>query len=192
MNVQAINILDELQNNGEAKITEDLLLFSCRVNPAIENFIKNKAIDFARRKLSITYIVIDSDDGQILGYFALTHKAVLISNLRLSNTSRKKLERFARLDKATGDYMASAFLIAQFGKNYAVDDGKRITGKQLMDIANDILVNIQRQIGGGIIYLDCEDIEKLKNFYVSENFQMFGERFSEEDNQKYLQYMRFF
>ena len=61
-----------------------------------------------------------------------------------------------------------------------------------MDVANDILVNIQRQIGGGIIYLDCEDIEKLKNFYVSENFQMFGERFSEEDNQKYLQYMRFF
>ena len=192
MNFQAINILDELKNNGEAKITEDLSSFSCKINPAIENFIKNRAIDFARRKLSITYIVIDSDDGQIIGYFALTHKAVLISNSQLSNTSRKKLERFARLDKATGDYMASAFLIAQFGKNYGVDDGKRITGKQLMDVANDILVNIQRQIGGGIIYLDCEDIEKLKNFYVSENFQMFGERFSEEDNQKYLQYMRFF
>lgn len=88
--------------------------------------------------------------------------------------------------------MASAFLIAQFGKNYAVDDGKRITGKQLMDVANDILMNIQHQIGGGIIYLDCEDTEKLKNFYVGENFQLFGERFSEEDNQKYLQYMRFF
>ena len=123
MNVQAINILDELKNNGEAKITEDLSSFSCKINPAIENFIKNRAIDFARRKLSITYIVIDSDDGQIIGYFALTHKAVLISNSKLSNTSRKKLERFARLDRATGDYMASAFLIAQFGKNYAVDDG---------------------------------------------------------------------
>ena len=192
MNFQAINILDELKNNGEAKIMEDLSSFSCKINPAIENFIKKRAIDFARRKLSITYIVIDSDDGQIIGYFALTHKAVLISNSQLSNTSRKKLERFARLDKATGDYMASAFLIAQFGKNYGVDDGKRITGKQLMDVANDILVNIQRQIGGGIIYLDCEDIEKLKNFYVDENFQRFGERFSEEDNQKYLQYMRFF
>ena len=192
MNFQAINILDELKNNGEAKIMEDLSSFSCKINPAIENFIKKRAIDFARRKLSITYIVIDSDDGQIIGYFALTHKAVLISNSQLSNTSRKKLERFARLDKATGDYMASAFLIAQFGKNYGVDDGKRITGNQLMDVANDILVNIQRQIGGGIIYLDCEDIEKLKNFYVGENFQMFGERFSEEDNQKYLQYMRFF
>ena len=135
---------------------------ACRANPAIENFIRNRAIDFARRKLSVTYLLNDFDDDKILGYFALTHKAVLISNSQLSNTSRKKLERFARLDKATGDYMASAFLIAQFGKNYGVDGGKRITRKQLMDVANDVLVNIQRQIGGGIIYLDCEDIEKLK------------------------------
>ena len=192
MNVQAINILDELKNDDEAKLMEDLSLFSCPINPAIENFIKKRAIDFARRKLSITYLVTDSVDGQILGYFALTHKAVLIPNVRLSNTSRKKLERFARLDRATGDYMASAFLIAQFGKNYGVEDGGRISGKELMDIANDILVNIQRQIGGGIIYLDCEDNEKLQQFYVNENFQRFGERFSEEDNQKYLQYMRFF
>ena len=192
MGVQVINILDELKNNGEVKIKEDLSFFSCPMNPAIENFIRKRAIDFARRKLSITYLVNDLDDGQILGYFALTHKAVLISNSRLSNTSRKKLERFARLDRGTGDYMASAFLIAQFGKNYGVDNGERISGKELMDIANDILVNIQRQIGGGIIYLDCENNEKLQKFYVNEKFQRFGERFSEEDNQKYLQYMRFF
>ena len=52
--------------------------------------------------------------------------------------------------------MASAFLIVQFGKNYGVDNGK-----QLMVIADDILVNIQWQIGGGIIYLYCEDNEKI-------------------------------
>ena len=186
MNLQTINILDELKDDDEIKLMEDLSLFSCPINPAIENFIKNRAIDFARRKLSITYLVIDSKDGQILGYFALTHKAVLIPNVGLSNTSRRKLERFARLDRATGDYMASAFLIAQFGKNYGVDNGMRITGKQLMDVANDILVNIQRQIGGGIIYLDCEDNEKLQQFYINENFHKFGERFSDEEEQKYL------
>lgn len=186
------NILEMLNKAGEERLQPFLETFSSPMNPAIENFIRNRAIDFARRKLSITYLVNDLEDGQILGYFALTHKAVLISNSRLSNTSRKKLERFARLDRATGDYMASAFLIAQFGKNYGVDNGERISGKELMDIANDILVNIQHQIGGGIIYLDCEDNEKLQQFYVNENFHRFGERFSEEDNQKYLQYMRFF
>ena len=192
MNLKAINILDELELSGEEQLRENLSSFSCRINPAIENFFRNRAIDFARRKLSITYMVNDWDDDKILGCFALTHKAVLIPNAGLSSTSRRKLERFARLDRATGDYMASAFLIAQFGKNYGVDDGKRITGSQLMDIVNDILVNIQRQIGGGIIYLDCEDNEKLQQFYVNEKFHKFGERFSQEEEQNYIQYMRFF
>ena len=192
MRIKVSNILDELEFRGEENLRGQLLSFHCDVNPEIENFIRNKSIDFARRKLSVTYLVSDLNDGLFLGFFALTHKAVLIPQARLSNTSRKKLERFARLDRATGEYMASAFLIAQFGKNYGVDDGKRISGSDLMDLANEILVHIQRQIGGGIIYLDCEDREKLIQFYTEEKFQYFGERFAEEENQKYLQYMRFF
>lgn len=192
MRTDVKNIFELLSWAGEERLKSILKNFSSPINPAIENFIRNKAIDFARRKLSITYVVSDLDDEQVLGYFALTHKAVLIPNSQLSNTSRKKLERFARLDRATGDYMASAFLIAQFGKNYAVDNGERITGTQLMDIANDILVNIQRQIGGGIIYLDCEDKDKLKQFYINEKFHQFGIHFSDEEEQKYIQYMRFF
>ena len=192
MEFDVTNIFEFIDRHGEERVSSFLHTFSSPINPGIENFIRNKAIDFAYRKLSVTYLVTDFDDGQILGFFALTHKAVLIPQSRLSNTSRKKLERFARLDRATGEYMASAFLIAQLGKNYGVDNGKRITGRELMDLANDILVNIQRQIGGGIIYLDCEDREKLIKFYTDEKFQYFGERFSEEENQKYLQYMRFF
>ena len=192
MNLKAINILDELEISGEEKLRKSLSSFSCAINPAIENFVRNRAIDFARKKISVTYLVNDFDDGQILGCFALTHKAVSIPGAGLSSTSRRKLERFARLDRAAGDYMASAFLIAQFGKNFGVDDGRRITGSQLMDIVNDVLVNIQRQIGGGIIYLDCEDNGKLQQFYINEKFHRFGERFAEEEQQKYIQYMRFF
>ncbi len=192
MTTKVENIIDFMEKFGDERVRSFLHTFSSPINTEIENFVRNKAIDFARRKLSVTYLVTDSKDGEILGFFALTHKAVLIPRSRLSNTSRKKLERFARLDRATGEYMASAFLIAQFGKNYAVDDGKRITGHQLMNLANGVLVNIQRQIGGGIIYLDCEDKENLIKFYTDEKFQKFGERFSDEENLKYLQYMRFF
>ena len=186
------NILELLETEGEEQVKSFLQTFSSPINPKIENFIRNRAIDFARRKLAVTYIVTDLDDGQILGYFALTHKAVLIPSKGLNKTSLKKLERFAQLDEASGEYMASAFLIAQFGKNYGIDDGKRITGAQLMDIANDILINIQQQIGGGIVYLDCEDVDKLQQFYINEKFQLFGERYSKEDEEKYFQYMRFF
>ena len=192
MNKQVNNILDELELRGEEALKKKLSSFSCPINPKIENFLRNRSIDFARRKISITYTVNDLDDGQILGFFALTHKAILIPSAGLSSTSRKKLERFARLDRATGEYMASAFLIAQLGKNYGVDDGRRITGSDLMRTANDILVNIQHQIGGGVIYLDSEDIDTLKQFYSSMKFQQFGDRFAEEEAQKYIQYMRFF
>ena len=192
MTTKVENIIDFTEKFGEERVRSFLHTFSSPINPEIENFVRNKAIDFARRKLSVTYLVTDVNDGQILGFFALTHKAVLIPHAKLSKSSLKKLERFARLDRATGEYMASAFLIAQFGKNYGVDNGKRITGKELMKLANDVLVHIQRQIGGGIIYLDCEDKENLIKFYTDEKFQHFGERFSSEENLKYLQYMRFF
>ena len=192
MKYEVKNILEMLDSVGEERLKLFLKTFSSPVNPAIENFVRNRAIDFARKKVAVTYLAIDLNDGQILGCFALTHKAVSIPGAGLSSSSRRKLERFARLDRAAGDYMSSAFLIAQFGKNFGVDDGRRIAGSQLMDIVNDVLVNIQRQIGGGIIYLDCEDNEKLQQFYINEKFHKFGERFAEEEQQKYIQYMRFF
>ena len=48
-------------------------------------------------------------------------------------------------------------MLAQFGKNYGVDKGKRITGIELMEFAMDVLKDIQHRIGGGVVYLDAED-----------------------------------
>ena len=191
MSVSVTNILDELEFVGEAALNDDLSSFSCDINKEIEEFIKDKAIDFAKRKLSITYIVSDTDDGAVLGYFTLTHKSILLNNKGLSNTVQRKLERYSRMDKKTGNYMASAFLLAQFGKNYGVEHGKRIRGAELMKLANDVLSDIQRRIGGGIVYLDCEDKPELIGFYTKENFKRFDDRFSEDDKQKYIQFMRF-
>ena len=191
MNVNVSNILDNLKADGEENVREDLSSFSCSVNAEIEEFIREKAIDFAKRRLSITYLVTDMDDGEILGYFTLTHKAILLNGEGFSKTMQRKLTRYSRLDKQTGNYMASAFLLAQFGKNYGVDDGKRISGTNLMELVRDILVDVQRRIGGGIVYLDCEDKAGLLAFYEKEGFNRFDERFSQEDDQKYIQFMGF-
>ena len=185
------NILDSLKDDGEEFLKRFLASFSCPVNPEIEQFLKERAIDFAKRRLSITYLVTDNDDGEFLGYFTLTHKAILLDGKDFSKTMQRKLTRYSRLDKQTGNYMASAFLLAQFGKNYGIDDGKHVSGSELMELVNDILLDIQRRIGGGIVYLDCEDRPQLISFYEDKGFQKFAERFSEEDNQKYIQFMRF-
>ena len=191
MNIGVTNILDELALSGEAKLREDLSLFSCKKNLEIEEFIREKAIDFAKQKLSITYLISDTDNGLILGYFTLTHKSVILNSEGLSRTFQKKLAKYSRLDRDTGNYVVSAFLLAQLGKNYAVEVNEHISGKQMMKLVNDILLDIQRRIGGGVLYLDCEDNPKLKNFYAGENFKEFADRFSSEDERKYIQFMRF-
>lgn len=93
----------------------------------------------------------------------------------------------------TNSYSASAFLLAQIGKNYGIDHGRRITGDTLIGYANNIMEDIQRRIGGSIIYLDCEDNQHLKNFYIDKNhYKIFGERYSNSDGIRYLQMIRFF
>jgi len=186
------NILDVIESNGEDETLSDLSSFSCPLNLEIEDFLRCKAIDFAKRKLSVTYIVTDLSDGQILGYFTLAHKAIDIPEIDLSKTSQKKIQRYARFDPISGTYTLSAFLIAQIGKNYAVDHGNRLTGSSLMNYALDILSDIQHRIGGGVVYLDAENRSALISFYENTvNFKFFGERYSENDKTKYLQFMRF-
>ncbi len=185
------NILDIIESGGETALLEDLSAFSSPANPEIEDFIHSKAVEFAKRKLSITYLLTDVEDGQLLGYFTLTHKAIDINGSMLSNSAKKKLLRHAHFDQDTGIYTASAFLLAQFGKNYAIDQGKRITGREMMEYAIDILTDIQHRIGGGVVYLDAEDRPKLRAFYETEtDFKLFGERLSETDGIQFLQYMR--
>lgn len=193
VNIQIMNILDVLEYDGEEKLNSRLSAFSCPINMEIDNFLKINALNFAKRKLSITYLIFDENDGQILGYFTLAHKAIEIKNNNLSNTTRRKLSSHARLDSDTNSFTVSAFLLAQIGKNYNVDCGKRIMGSELIGYANDIMTDIQHRIGGGIIYLDCEDKQLLKNFYIEKNhYKIFGERFSNSDGIRYLQMIRFF
>ena len=160
-----VNILDMIDAIGEDALSGILSDFSCPKNPEIETFVKNKAIDFAKRKISITYLVIDDDSSEILSIFALTHKALDINSEALSSTSRKKLSRFAQFDENNSSYTVSAFLIAQFGKNYAVSQPEDWNGIRLMEKAFETLEKVQRQVGGGVVYLECEDNEHLLSFY---------------------------
>ena len=101
------------------------------------------------------------------------------------------MRKFSDFDEEANTYTPSAFLIAQFGKNYSVEEGKRISGKELMGYVHDALLRIQNLAGGGICYLDCEAHAELIKFYEGEGFTLFGERISEADGKRYLQYLKF-
>lgn len=135
---RTINILDMIDAIGEESVNLILSDFSCPKNGEIENFVRKSAVGFAKRKISVTHLVMDVQ-GRLVAIFSLTHKAVKIQEEVLSSALKKKIKRYAQLDEETGSYMVSAFLIAQFGKNYMEDTEKLLSGNSLMDNAMDIL-----------------------------------------------------
>ena len=175
-----MNILDFMDVIGEDNLKVVLSEFSCPKNLEIEEFMRKNAIEFAKRKTSITYLLVD-DECRIHGIFAVTHKALQVMGQELSGTVRKKLQRYAQADEETGELTLSAFLIGQFGKNYQYTDIATITG-------------VQHQIGGGVVYLECEEKPQLLNFYQNDTnrFRIFGERYSEKDQTKYIQLLKTF
>ena len=202
MSVAVWNILDIDEEAGEEGVNALISDFTTKrmneegipeaLNPDIEEFLKHNALQFAREKKSITYLVCDEDDGSLLGYFTITHKAVEVPPDGLSKTYIRKVERYAQLHKALHSYIVSGFLIAQFGKNYGVDGGNRISGSELMRFCNKELFELQHRLGGGLVYLDCEAHAGLIDFYEKkQNFRLFGERISDNDRKRYLQYMKF-
>ncbi len=64
-----------------------------------------------------------------------------------------------------------------------------------MNFAVDTLHDIQRQLGGLMVYLECEEKEPLLHFYQKQNgFRLFGERLTEGragESHKLLQLLNF-
>lgn len=78
-------------------------------------------------------------------------------------------------------FSVSAPLIGQLGKNFANGNNTLISGDELLKLAIDKVKSIQYEIGGKFVYLECEDNEKLKNFYQRNNFKIFGTRNLDRD-----------
>ena len=167
--------------------------FSCPLNKEIENFAHKNALEFANRKISMTYLVL-TESGDMAGFFSLTHKAIQVKRDILSSTSRRRMERYANLDESTGCYTVSAFLIAQLSKNFTSFNNLQITGDELMELIFDVLGDLQRRIGGGVTFLECEEKPQLLKFYRHGKFSFmdFATRYSERENTKYIQLLRFF
>ncbi len=108
-------------------------------------------------------------------------------------TLQRKLKRYGIFNPSTNSVQASAYLIAQFGKNAAVTPSNGISGDVLMEFVFSILREVQQNIGGGIAFLECEDHPKLLDFYQNTHnkFHVYGERIS-DDGTRYIQLMHVF
>lgn len=78
-------------------------------------------------------------------------------------------------------YILSAPLIGQLAKNYKYKCENLITGDELLKFACDKVKAIQGEIGGKVVYLECEDKQNLIQFYESNGFVCFGKRRLDKD-----------
>lgn len=123
---EAVNILDMLNAIGEDAVKNILSDFSCPKNFEIESFVKQNALEFAKRKMSITYLVID-EEGQLAAIFALTHKAVQLTNEGLSGSME---------DIKSGKINCIIVKdLSRLGRNYIeIDGGSAACGRGCRDV----------------------------------------------------------
>ncbi|MCD8022637.1 MAG: N-acetyltransferase [Lachnospiraceae bacterium] len=176
-------------------MNEMLSDFSCPLNPSIEQFLHINSIEFAKRGISVTYIVttIQNDNLKILGFFTLANKIIELNRGQISRRTERLVQRFGELNTTTNTYSISAPLIAQFGKNFSNGLDLLISGKELMSLALEQVQAVQKLIGGRAVYLECEDNEKLFSFYTDLGYTEFDRRYTKDDTETpyYHQMMKF-
>ena len=176
-----INLKDILfdETLGESAAKSILSSFSCPLNPDVEHFLRNVAIEFSKQSISSTYLIIASyrNTYVLAGYYTLANKIFCIDKDSLPNRKWKsRMAKFGQFDKTIHRYTVSAPLIGQLGKNYANGYNSLITGDELLKLALDKVREMQNIVGGKIVYLECEQKEMLIDFYTRNGFVNFGLR----------------
>ncbi len=177
-----VNLNKMINEIGEDETKRILSTFSCQ-NRDVEYFIKQKAIEFSKQGLAKTHLVFASykKDPVLVGYFTLANKYFVLTKSSLTKTARKRIVKFGQYNSALERYIIPAPLIGQLGKNYTNNYNTLITGDELLKMALDKLAFFQQEIGGKIVYLECEDNEKLIRFYAGNGFVTFGKRNLDRD-----------
>lgn len=193
MNRYAVVQIEDLERaQGPELVSRVVSGFRCPKNAEVETFLHRQALPFTRKHVSITYLVFGGAAPDLVGYFSLTHKPLAIPEAALSRTQRKRMDQYCRADGSCGSYLVSAFLVAQFGKNYALPQERRISGEELMSLVLELLRAEQRRIGGQVVFLEHEkDNTFLRSFYETNGFHSFGHRTSETDGETYGQMFAF-
>lgn len=153
---------------GEASCLDLLRSFSCNLNPDVEQFLtqRSKAIQFEKTDNARTYLVVDDETTNILGYFAVSFKELTLENADLSKSRVKRLDGINKNAERI-----RAFLIGQLGKNTAVEDNP-IKLANLLAEAYAIIIAAKALVGGRVIILECEDKPKLIELYEKEGFAL--------------------
>ena len=116
------------------------------------------------------------DARNCLAYYTLAVKPFSVKFSRLTARQKSEMKDLARINisKDEKNYGISSYLIAQLAKNYAIEGGNMISGRDLIGFILDQIRGIRDQVGGKVVFLEYEkDKPKLRDFYKSCAFEEF-------------------
>ena len=168
---------------GEDTTQDILSAFSCAPNLDVQNFLRTKAIDFMKQGWGQTHLVFALYKGErvLAGYFTLANKFITLPSNAMPHRRKRKLEKLATYDNNLQSYYLAIPLIAQLGKNFTNGYNELMTGDELIDMACNKVKEIQLDLGGRFVYVECEDKPKLIGFYERHGFREFDRRQVEPD-----------
>lgn len=183
-----INLRTYIEAVGDNEAKNQLASFLCPMNADVQEFLRVKAFEFSKQGITQTHLVFASYQSVpvLVGYYSLTNKVIIVRKSILSATSAKKIAKFGTFNDQSHSYVVPAPLIAQIGKNYANGYNKLISGDILLALACNKVKQVQLDIGGKIVYLECEDKPKLLEFYARNGFCNFGKRMLDKDERNLL------
>lgn len=155
----------------------------------MEVFFKEKAVQSCRLNTSSTYIIVSTDGKlDVLGYFTLATKMLTIKLSTLSKSEQKVISRYGYYDEDSDSLKIPAILIAQLSRNF--NSKNIVSGSDLMDIALKQVKSIFNLTSGKTVFLECEKIKKLTDFYESQNFKFIDAKLLSRDNKELIQMYR--
>lgn len=117
---------------------------------------------FENKGISRTYLILN-DRGEIIGYFSLSIKEISLTSI----PSKSKIKKIDGLSKNATS--AKAFLIGQIGKNFSIENNP-LSMQKILEEAYAYIHKAQEIIGGRMILIECENVDKLIKLYEDHGF----------------------
>ena len=183
-----LNLKTYIEAVGDSEAKNLLASFLCPMNADVQEFLRVKSFEFSKQGITQTHLVFASYQNSpvLVGYYSLTNKVITVKKSKISATSARKIAKFGTFNDQTHSYIVPAPLIAQIGKNFTNGYNKLISGDILLSLACAKVKQVQLDIGGKIVYLECEDKLKLIDFYSRNGFCNFGKRMLDKDEHDLL------
>ena len=160
-----------MESIPEAQISEKLSEYRNERDRDIERFLRERAIEYERRRWASTYLLLSPADNfqsaTIEAYFTLSHKAITPGD-KVSNAKKKWLGNGLR----NPNNLYHAVLIGQMGKRIGAGRESLLTGDQILNCAFEVVRQADKIIAARNVFLEC-DIHRvrLQELYVDYGFR---------------------